>query len=88
MCEQANCRSRIEAQDAGGIHGWFPSRCRRYSDEMRAITPDDARRFHDRSGARQDTRGFYENPVLDDLLKCAGFEHSRSVEECRPIRGL
>jgi ubiquinone/menaquinone biosynthesis C-methylase UbiE len=45
------------------------------------FTPDDARRFYDRFGSRQDTQGFYENPALDDLVKHADFEHSRSVLE-------
>ena len=45
------------------------------------FTPDDARRFYDRFGTRQDTQGFYENPALDDLMKHADFEHSGSVLE-------
>ena len=45
------------------------------------FTPDDARRFYDRFGSKQDTQGFYENPALDDLVNHADFEHSRSVLE-------
>ena len=45
------------------------------------FTPDDARRFYDRFGSKQDTQGFYENPALDDLLEHADFEHARSVLE-------
>ena len=45
------------------------------------FTPDDARRFYDRFGSKQDTQGFYENPALDDLVKHADFEHARSVLE-------
>ena len=45
------------------------------------FTPDDARRFYDRFGSRQDTQGFYENPALDDLVKHADFERARSVLE-------
>jgi SAM-dependent methyltransferase len=45
------------------------------------FTPDDARRFDDRFGSKQDTQGFYENPALDDLVKHVDFEHSRSVLE-------
>jgi SAM-dependent methyltransferase len=45
------------------------------------FTPDDARKFYDRFGARQDTQGFYENPALDELVQHADFEHSRSVLE-------
>ena len=43
--------------------------------------PDDARRFYDRFGSRQDTQGFYENPALDDLVKYTDFEHARPVLE-------
>ena len=45
------------------------------------FTPDDARRFYDRFGSKQDTQGFYENPALDDLLEHADFDHARSVLE-------
>jgi SAM-dependent methyltransferase len=45
------------------------------------FTPDDARRFYDRFGSRQDTQGFYENPALDDLVEHADFEHAHSVLE-------
>ena len=45
------------------------------------FTPDDARRFYDRFGSKQDTQGFYENPALDDLVNHADFEHARSVLE-------
>jgi ubiquinone/menaquinone biosynthesis C-methylase UbiE len=45
------------------------------------FTPDDARRFYDRFGSKQDTQGFYENPALDDLVKHADFEHAHSVLE-------
>ncbi len=48
---------------------------------QKAFTPDDARRFYDRFGSKQDSQGFYENPALDQLVKHADFEHARSVLE-------
>jgi ubiquinone/menaquinone biosynthesis C-methylase UbiE len=45
------------------------------------FTPDDARRFYDRFGSKQETQGFYENPPLDALVKHADFEHARSILE-------
>jgi len=45
------------------------------------FTPDDALRFYDRFGSRQDTQGFYENPALNDLVKHADFEHAQSLLE-------
>jgi SAM-dependent methyltransferase len=78
---QADSRDRPEPR-TGGM-GSVPS----ISDHGRSrnvrtqFTPDDARRFYDRFGSRQDTQGFYENPALDDLVKYADFEHARSVLE-------
>ena len=78
---QADSRDRPEPR-TGGM-GSVPS----ISDPGRSrnvrtqFTPDDARRFYDRFGSRQDTQGFYENPALDDLVKYADFEHARSVLE-------
>ena len=78
---QADSRDRPEPR-TGGM-GSVPS----ISDPGRSrnvrtqFTPDDARRFYDRFGSRQDTQGFYENPALDDLVKHADFEHARSVLE-------
>lgn len=78
---QADSRDRPEPR-TGGMES-VPS----ISDPGRSrsvrtqFTPDDARRFYDRFGSRQDTQGFYENPALDDLVKYADFEHARSVLE-------
>lgn len=78
---QADSRDRPEPRT--GSMGSVPS----ISDPGRSrsvrtqFTPDDARRFYDRFGSRQDTQGFYENPALDDLVKYADFEHARSVLE-------
>ena len=54
---------------------------RRLRNVQTQFTPDDARRFCDRFGCRQDTQGFYENPAINDLVKHADFEHARSVLE-------
>jgi ubiquinone/menaquinone biosynthesis C-methylase UbiE len=47
----------------------------------REFTLEDARRFYDRLGARQDTQGFYENPALDALIEHADFQHTQAVFE-------
>ncbi len=60
---------------------WSITRFGRSRNVRTQFTPDDARRFYDRFGPRQDTQGFYENPALDDLVKHADFEHARSVLE-------
>src|SRR5579883_454011 len=44
------------------------------------FTADDARRFYDRFGAKQDLQ-FYENRALQRLLALADFEHATSVFE-------
>jgi ubiquinone/menaquinone biosynthesis C-methylase UbiE len=45
------------------------------------FTAEDARRFYDRIGARQDTQGFYENPALEKLIANADFGRARAVFE-------
>ena len=47
----------------------------------REFTPEDARRFYDRFGARQDSQGFYENPALDALFEHADFRQAQAVFE-------
>ncbi len=47
----------------------------------RIFTPDEAKRFYDRFGAKQDLQAFYENPALDDLIAYADFGHARAVFE-------
>ncbi len=42
---------------------------------------DDARRFYNRFGARQDAQGFYENAALDALIRLGRFGDARSVLE-------
>src|SRR5208283_3867556 len=78
---QAESRDRPEPRPGG--MGSAPS----ISDPGRSrnvrtqFTPDDARRFYDRFGSRQDTHGFYENRALDYLEEYADVEPSRSVLE-------
>ena len=47
----------------------------------RGFSPDDARRFYDRFGSKQDLQAFYENPAIDDLIAHAHFEHAMAVFE-------
>ncbi len=47
----------------------------------RGFSPDDAKRFYDRFGVKQDWQLFYENPAIDDLVAHAGFEHAHAVFE-------
>lgn len=47
----------------------------------RVLTHDQARRFYDRFGARQDTQGFYEQPVLAELENHLELERARAVVE-------
>ena len=78
---QADSRDRPEPR-TGGMESVpsisDPGRSRNVRTQF---TPDDARRYYDRFGWRQDTQGFYENPAIDDLVKHADFEHARSVLE-------
>ena len=78
---QADSRDRPEPR-TGGMESVpsisDPGRSRNVRTQF---TPDDARRFCDRFGCRQDTQGFYENPAINDLVKHADFEHARSVLE-------
>ncbi len=43
--------------------------------------PDDAKRFYDRFGKKQDWQAFYESRAVDELISHADFEHARSVFE-------
>lgn len=45
------------------------------------FSPDDARRFYDRFGAKQDWQSFYENHAVKDMIAHAAFEHAHSVFE-------
>ncbi len=45
------------------------------------LSRDEARRFYDRFGAKQDRQGFYETPARRDLIADAGFETAAAVFE-------
>ncbi len=47
----------------------------------RTISVDQARRFYDRIGRRQDTQSFYENPALEQLIAAARFREATYVVE-------
>jgi ubiquinone/menaquinone biosynthesis C-methylase UbiE len=46
-----------------------------------ALTPEEARKFYDRFGARQDKQGFYEDAATADLIANADFGEAKSVFE-------
>jgi ubiquinone/menaquinone biosynthesis C-methylase UbiE len=48
---------------------------------MRIITHQEARRFYDRFGARQDAQSFYEDKAVEALIRHADFEHAGAVLE-------
>lgn len=45
------------------------------------LSPEQARRFYDRFGIKQDSQSFYENPALDKLIQSAEFEDAHTVVE-------
>lgn len=45
------------------------------------LTPEQAKAFYDRFGAKQDRQGFYENPARRDLIAQADFETAAAVFE-------
>lgn len=45
------------------------------------LTPEQARKFYDRFGKKQDTQDFYEDASLDDLIAHADFRHAEHVFE-------
>jgi SAM-dependent methyltransferase len=47
----------------------------------RTLSPDEARRAHDRIGARQDSQAFYEDPATAVLLRHGEFGTARAVYE-------
>ena len=54
----------------------------------RMLTRDEARRFYDRFGARQDAQAFYEDAALDVLVREGRFHEARSVLEVGCGTGL
>ncbi len=49
--------------------------------DSRTLTHEEARRFYDRFGAKQDGQGFYEDAATAALEAASDFEHARSVVE-------
>jgi SAM-dependent methyltransferase len=47
----------------------------------RTISRDEARRFYDNFGAKQDRQGFYEDEAFDRLIELSGFSDASSVFE-------
>jgi ubiquinone/menaquinone biosynthesis C-methylase UbiE len=47
----------------------------------RVLTRDEARRFYDRFGAKQDTQAFYERRALAELVRHLALERARAVVE-------
>lgn len=47
----------------------------------RYLSPEQARRFYDRMGAKQDSQAFYEDPALDVLVEQGRFRDAESVLE-------
>lgn len=45
------------------------------------ISRDDARRFYDKFGARQDRQGFYEDAAIDLMIELGRFSDARAVFE-------
>ena len=48
---------------------------------MRYLTPQEARRFYDNFGAKQDTQHFYEDKAINALIQHADFQHAQAVLE-------
>jgi len=48
---------------------------------MRTLSHEEARRFYDRFGARQDAQAFYERPALDRLIAELRLREARAVVE-------
>ena len=84
MIRQADSRDRSRARNSLAFGASGPlkiSQVGRPRTVRTQFTPDDARRFYDRFGSKQDTQGFYENPALNDLVKHSDFEHAQAVLE-------
>jgi len=45
------------------------------------LSRDEARRFYDRFGARQDSQAFYEDRAVEELIRAADFADARRVVE-------
>lgn len=49
--------------------------------QERTLTIEQARRFYDRMGARQDWNRFYEDPAVEALIRHSGFQRAHAVVE-------
>ena len=45
------------------------------------LNPDEAKRFYDRFGTKQDRQGFYEDRALDELIEASRLEEAQAVVE-------
>jgi SAM-dependent methyltransferase len=48
---------------------------------MRMLSRNEARRFYDKFGAKQDRQGFYEDPAFDALIELGKFSEAQNVFE-------
>lgn len=51
------------------------------TDKRRTLTVSEAEKYYDWFGIRQDSQGFYEDPVLNDVIVHAGFQEAGSIFE-------
>ena len=51
------------------------------ADEHAVLTVSEAQAYYNRFGKKQDSQGFYEDPVLDDLIAHASFQEAQRVFE-------
>ncbi len=52
-----------------------------HGGDRRMLSRDDARRFYDRFGAKQDNQAFYEDAAVNDLIVHSHFEKAQAVCE-------
>lgn len=48
---------------------------------MATLSHDEARKFYDRFGSKQDAQAYYEEPAITDLIEHGDFEHAHNVFE-------
>jgi hypothetical protein len=47
------------------------------------FSPEQARRFYNLFGKKQDSQGFYENPALDRLIQFSDFDKAEEIWEVK-----
>jgi len=47
----------------------------------RALSQNEAKRYYDRFGSKQDAQGWYEDPAIEDLVSASDFAHAGAVLE-------